>query len=78
MVPAAFERVDAKPREDQAEFIHQRDVDVALRVLDDLGRFSDLDAAGLVCSGGDDLPIQGIDGIGHSWRAATGDFLDAR
>ena len=38
------ERVDADAVEDERQFVHQRDVEVALGVLDDLGRFGDLDA----------------------------------
>ena len=46
LVPAAVEDVlgvDAEPVEDHGELVDQRDVDVALGVLDDLGRLGDLD-----------------------------------
>ena len=39
-----LERVDADLVEDQRKLVHQRDVEVALRVLDDLRGFGDLDA----------------------------------
>ncbi len=47
---------DAEAVEDQGELVHQRDVEVALRVLDDLGGLGDLDARGPVDAGRDDPP----------------------
>ena len=41
-----FGRVDADLMEDQRELVHQRDVEIALRVLDHLGCFGDLDRRG--------------------------------
>jgi hypothetical protein len=56
--------VDAEAVEDQRQFVHQGDVEVALGVLDHLGGFGHLDRAGLVGAGGDDAAIQRIDEIG--------------
>ena len=47
MVPGGLQHflgVDAEAVEDQRELVDQRDVDVALRVLDDLGGLGHLDA----------------------------------
>ena len=47
LVPAAsqhFARVDADAVEDDRQLVHQRDVEVALRVLDHLRRLGHLDA----------------------------------
>ena len=49
-----FQGIYAEAMEDQREFVHQRDVEIALGVLDYLGGFGDLDGAGLVSAGGDD------------------------
>ena len=40
-----FARVDAEAIEEQRQLVDERDVDVALRVLDDLRRFGDADAS---------------------------------
>ena len=51
MLPAALQHlfgVDAHAVEDQRQLVDQRDVDVALRVLDHLGGLGDLDARRLV------------------------------
>ena len=68
--------VDAHPVEDEGEFVYQCDVDVALGVLDDLGRFGNLDARRLVGAGGDDLVVEGIDEGGDLGRQPGGDFPD--
>ena len=52
-----LDRVDADLVEDQRKLVHQRDVEVALRVLDHLGRFGDLDAARAMHAGGDDASV---------------------
>ena len=39
-------RVDAKLVEDERQLVHERDVEIALGVLDDLGRLGDLDRRG--------------------------------
>ncbi|MNN96343.1 hypothetical protein D3C81_2153120 [compost metagenome] len=49
--------VDAHLVEDDRQFVDQGDVEVALGVLDDLGGLGDLDAAGLVGAGADDLAV---------------------
>jgi hypothetical protein len=66
--------VDAQPLEDLRQFVGQCDVDIALRIFDDLGGFGDANAAGLVCTGGDDAPIQRIDEIRRCGGRAGGDF----
>jgi hypothetical protein len=62
--------------EQDGEFVHQRDVEVALGVLDDLGRLGDADALGLVGAGGDDLAVERVDGLGDLRGGAGGDLLD--
>ena len=47
--------VDAQSVEDQRQLVDQRDVDVALGVLDDLGGLGHFDAGRLVRAGDDDL-----------------------
>ncbi len=44
---------DAQPVEDERQLVHERDVEVALRVLDHLGRLGHLDRRGPVDAGGD-------------------------
>lgn len=61
---------------DEAEFIHQGDVDVALGVFDHFGGFCHLDAAGFVGACGDDLLVELVHLFGHRGRAATGDLFD--
>ena len=41
-----LQRINAEPVKNDGQLIHQRDVQVALRVLDDLGGFRNLDAGG--------------------------------
>ena len=72
-----FFGVDAEAVEDQRQLVDQRDVHVALGVLDDLGGLGHLEARGLVRAGGDDAAIQLIHEIGHFGRGAGGDLLDA-
>ena len=55
--PRALRRVDAEPIEDRRELVHQRDVEVALGVLDDLGGFGDLDRRRAVDAGLDDRAV---------------------
>lgn len=61
---------------DEAEFIHERDIHIALGILNDLGCLRDLDAAGLVGSGLDDFTVELIHEIGNLRRGAGGDFFD--
>jgi len=72
-----FEGVDAETVEDQGEFVHQGDVEVALGVLDDLGGFGDLDRTGAVHPGGNHRGIQLGDGFGGGAIIAGDDFHDA-
>jgi hypothetical protein len=68
-------RIDADPMEDQRQLVDEGDVDIALRVLDHLGRLGDLDAGDLVHSGRDDAAVH----LGHQIegaRAVARDDLD--
>ena len=60
------------------ELVDQRDVDVALRVLDDFGGLGDLDARRLVRARRDDAAIERVDVIGDLGRRARRDLLDRR
>ena len=71
-----FGGVDAEPVEDQRELVDQRDVDVALGVLDHLGGLGHLEARGLVRAGGDDAAVQRIDEVGGLGRRAGGHLGD--
>jgi hypothetical protein len=53
--------VDAELVEDHGQVVDQRDVEVALGVLDDLGGFGHLDAGRLVGAGGDDAGVERVD-----------------
>ena len=55
--------IDPEAIEDQRQLIDQRDVHVALGVLDHLGRLRDADTARLVGPGNDDAAVKGIDEI---------------
>ena len=68
--------VDAELAKDQRQFVHQGDVEVALGVLDDLGRLGDADAAGHMGAGGDDLAVEGVDNGGDFRAGAAGDLFD--
>ncbi len=46
----------------QCQFIHQRDIEIALRIFDDLGRFGDFNARCAMNPGFDDHSI----GLGHN------------
>ena len=72
-----FERVDAELVEQDRQVVDQRDVEVALGVLDHLGGLGDLDAAGLVGACGDDARVQAVDEVGGGGGRAGGDFEDA-
>ena len=70
--------VDAQAIEDQREFVHQRDVEVALGVLDHLGRLGDADAAGAV--GARDGGVKGVHvgrRLGHGPGGDLGHRLQA-
>ena len=68
--------VDPEAVEDQRELVDERDVDVALRVLDHLGRLGDADARRLVRARLDDARVQRVDEVGDFRRGARGDLLD--
>ena len=71
-----FMGVDAEAVEDQRQFVDQGDVDVALGVLDDLGRLGHADAGSLVGADGDDRAVQRIDEVGHLRGGAGGHLGD--
>jgi hypothetical protein len=68
--------VDADLVEDDGQLVHQRDVEVALRVLDHLGRLGGLDAAGPVHAGHDDLLVQPGHLVQRLGRVAGDDLED--
>ncbi|KAG1380821.1 hypothetical protein G6F60_015184 [Rhizopus arrhizus] len=73
-VPLAARRIehvlgiDAEPIKDQREFVDQCDVDVALDVLDHLGRFGHAHRRCRKRTGRDDAPVQAIDHRSGFWR----------
>ncbi|MNV71717.1 hypothetical protein D3C71_1647540 [compost metagenome] len=71
-----FKCVNPESVKDEAEFIHQRNIHIPLRVLNHFGSFGHLDATGLVSAGGDDLPVQLVYNLGDFQRAATSHLLD--
>src|SRR5882672_6717282 len=73
-----FLRVDAEPSEDHRELVHQRDVDVALRVLDDLGGFGYAQRRRLVRAGRDDAAVERVDVVGDLRRGPRRHLLDRR
>ena len=62
--------------EDQRELVHQRDVEVALRVLDDLRRLGHLDRRRPVHAGGDDRSIDAGDPLERLGDLARDDLDD--
>ena len=68
--------VDAHAVEDDGQLVDERDVEVALGVLDHLGGLGHPDAGRLVGAGGDDLAVERVDDVGHFGRGAGGDLLD--
>ena len=54
---------DAEPVENHRQLVHQRDVEIALRVLDDLRGLGDLDAGRAMDAGCDDRPIDRGDAL---------------
>ena len=73
-----FQRVDTQFVKNQAEFVHQGDVDIALGVFNDLRGLGHLDAAGLVGASGDDLGVELVNGGGNLGGGAARDLLDGR
>ncbi len=71
-----FKCIDAEFIEKYGEVVDQGDVEVALGVLDDLGGFCHFDGAGLVCAGGDDALVKGVDEVGCLQSGARGDLED--
>ena len=79
LLPAAVQHflgIDPEAVEDERELVDERDVDVALRVLDDLGGFRHLDAGRLVRARLDDRGVELIDEVGHFRGRAGGHLAD--
>ena len=73
-----FAGVDAEAMEDQCELVDQRDVEVALGVLDDLGGFGHLDRAGAIGAGGHHRGVERIHERRGFGRRARDDLHDVR
>ncbi len=71
-----IERVDSQLVEDQRQFVHQRDIDVALDVLDHLCRFGHAHRRGAPGASGNDAGVQRIDRISCLGGRARGDLAD--
>ena len=69
-----LERVDTDLVKDDSELVDERNVQVALGVLDDLRRFGDLDAACPVHAGLDDAAVD-FRHPGQGFRRIAGDDL---
>ncbi len=70
--------VDADAVEDDRQLVHQRDVQVALRVLDHLARLGGLDAGAAMHAGLDDRLVQCGDLLQRLGRVAGHDLDDVR
>ena len=70
-----FQGVDADLVENDRQFVHQCDVQVALGIFDDLGGFSDLDARGGVNPGRDHAAVNFLN-LGQGFRGIAGNDLD--
>src|SRR3546814_5719093 len=68
-------RANADALEDQREFVRQRDIEIALRVLDDLGGLGDLDRWRAVDAGVDDRTIS-VGNAVQCFRAIARHYLD--
>ncbi len=62
--------IDADAFEYHRQFDDQRDINVALRVFDDLGRLCNFDARRFVCPGRDNRPVDLINVVGNLRRRA--------
>ena len=69
-------RADAHAIEDERELVHQRDVEIALRVLDDLRGFGDLDRRRAVHARGDDRAVDARDALERLLVLARDDLHD--
>ena len=70
-----FGGVDADPVEQDGQLVHQRDVEVALGVFDNLGGFGDADGRGAVDAGGDDGFVERGDLV-EGFGVVAGDDLE--
>ena len=68
--------VDAQPVADQGDLVDQRDVDVALGVLQHLGEFGDPDRGRAMGAGLDDAAVHGIDDLEGFGRVGGDDLQD--
>jgi hypothetical protein len=73
-----FLRVDAHAIEYQRQLVDQRDVDVALRVLDDLGGLGHPDARRPVGAGPHDAAVERVDELRHVRCGPGGHLPDGR
>ena len=71
-----IQRINAEPVKNDGQLIHQRDVQVALRVLNDLGGFRNLDAGGTVDARTHDRPVQIRQQIQRRRVASGNNLLD--
>ena len=69
-------RIAAHPEQD-GELVHQRDIEVALRVLDHLGGLGDLEARCPVHPGGDDALVERGDFFERFYIVARRHFQDS-
>ena len=68
--------VDVHPVEDLRQLVDQGNIDIALTVLDDFGRFGDANAIGAICAGGNNAGIKRINLVGRLCRRTRGYFDD--
>src|SRR5688500_3667938 len=61
--------------EDERQFVHQRNVQVSLRVFDDLGGLCNHDAGRAINTGGNNLFVRPGDAFQRFWRV-TGYYFD--
>ena len=73
-----LERIEPHAVEDQGQLVDQRNVDVTLGVLDDLGGLGHADARRRIGAGGDDAAVKGVDELCRLRRRARGDLADGR
>jgi len=69
-----FQRIDAHFIEDDGQFVHQRDIDVALRVFDDLGRLRDFNRGNPVQTDLDDRTVDAFQQVQRGGVGSGDDF----
>ncbi|MCY1448764.1 hypothetical protein D9M71_654620 [compost metagenome] len=68
--------IDTHLIKNKCQLIDQGNVQVALRVLNNLCRFGNLDTLGFMSSGDNDCVIQSIDQISNLWSGTGGYFFN--